>query len=229
MKSPIIVALDLDSDMALELAKKLNPLECQLKVGSQLFTQKGPEIIKQLRDLDFKVFLDLKFHDIPNTVKSAIASSAELDLWMVNVHSLGGGKMLESSVSALKDSVERPLLIGVTVLTSQDQKTLEQVGFNLNLQDQVIMLAKLCKEKGLDGVVCSPLEISLLRKNIGKDFLLVTPGIRSYASSSNDQIRTSDPLSAINDGADYIVIGREVTLSKDPAGKVSEIIEKISL
>ena len=179
MKSPIIVALDMESKRALELAKKLNPQECKVKVGSQLFTADGPIIIEKLNELGFDIFLDLKFHDIPNTVKKAVEVAIKMGVWMLNVHSLGGKEMLRAAYEVVEKVSIKPLLVGVTVLTSLNDKSLKEVGLGLNTEDQVLLLAELCQAEGLNGVVCSANELSVLRKHLEEDFLLVTPGIRS--------------------------------------------------
>lgn len=228
MPSPIIIALDLDFKDSLNLARKLDPNKCKLKVGSQLFTSSGPKVVTILKDLGFEIFLDLKFHDIPNTVSSSVLSSIELGVWMVNVHASGGEEMLEAAVSVLKKVEKRPLLIGVTLLTSLDQISIEKIGIKINLKDQVIRLTKMCKEKGLDGVVCSPQEISDLRKEIGKDFLLVTPGIRTNSNLVHDQKRTATPKEAIENGANYIILGRDVLQSINPSKEVEKIYKEIS-
>tara|TARA_B100001013_G_C24602895_1_gene439698 strand:+ start:825 stop:1511 length:687 start_codon:yes stop_codon:yes gene_type:complete len=227
MLSPLIVALDLDLKDALILVDKLDPRDCRLKVGSQLFTANGPEVIGVLKDRGFEIFLDLKFHDIPNTVSKALTSSIKHGVWMINVHASGGKKMLEAASLAVSEAKLKPILVGVTLLTSLDRVATREIGFKLNLEEQVIKLARLCKEKGLDGVVCSPKEITLLREEMGNDFLLVCPGIRS-CSASNDQRRTASPASALKDGANYIVLGREVTLDKNPSKKLKHILESIS-
>ena len=227
MSSPIIVALDMGPKSALELVNELDPNECKVKVGSQLFTSGGPEIIKKLKDSGFDIFLDLKFHDIPNTVKKAIEASMELGVWMLNVHALGSKEMLRTASQVIKQSSIKPFLIGVTVLTSLDDKSLKLVGFNKFAEDQVLLLAELCKQEGLDGVVCSPKEVSILRKKLGDDFLLVTPGIRSNEMNKGDQKRTSSVELALQNGANYVVIGREITLDADPKGKLRQILETV--
>ena len=179
MGSPLIVALDMDQKSALDLANKIDPQDCKVKVGSQLFTTSGPKVVKELKNLGFEIFLDLKFHDIPNTVKKAIEMAIEMGIWMINVHSLGGREMLKAAYEAKETASIKPLLIGVTILTSLDNNSIKQVGLELSVEEQVLLLANLCKEEGLDGVVCSPNELTLLRKNVDEDFLLVTPGIRS--------------------------------------------------
>ena len=227
MGSPIIVALDLDQKSALELAKKINPQDCKVKVGSQLFTSSGPKVIRELKNLGFEIFLDLKFHDIPNTVRKAVETAIEMGVWMLNVHSLGGKEMLKAAYDAKETASIKPILIGVTMLTSLDNKSIKQVGLELNIEDQVLLLADLCQEEGLEGVVCSPNELVLLREKVNKDFLLVTPGIRSLGVENDDQIRTSTVSEAIRRGADYVVIGREITTDIDPNKKIQKILETV--
>ena len=227
MKSPIIVALDMESERALELAKKLNPQECKVKVGSQLFTADGPIIIEKLNELGFDIFLDLKFHDIPNTVKKAVEAVIRRGVWMLNVHSLGGKEMLRAAYEVVEKASIKPLLVGVTVLTSLNDKALKEVGLGLNTEDQVLLLAELCQAEGLNGVVCSANELSILRKYLDKDFLLVTPGIRSRELEKDDQKRISTASEAISNGADYIVIGREISNEIDPSKKIRQILETV--
>ena len=227
MKSPIIVALDMESKRALELAKKLNPQECKVKVGSQLFTADGPIIIDKLNELGFDIFLDLKFHDIPNTVKKAVEVAIKMGVWMLNVHSLGGKEMLRAAYEVVEKVSIKPLLVGVTVLTSLNDKSLKEVGLGLNTEDQVLLLAELCQTEGLNGVVCSANELSVLRKHLEEDFLLVTPGIRSSELEKDDQKRTSTASEAISSGADYIVIGREISNDVNPRRKIRQILETV--
>ena len=227
MKSPIIVALDMESKRALELAKKLNPQECKVKVGSQLFTADGPIIIDKLNELGFDIFLDLKFHDIPNTVKKAVEVAIKMGVWMLNVHSLGGKEMLRAACEVVEKASIKPLLVGVTVLTSLNDKSLKEVGLGLNTEDQVLLLAELCQTEGLNGVVCSANELSVLRKHLEEDFLLVTPGIRSSGQENDDQKRISTASEAISNGADYIVIGREISNEIDPSEKIRQILETV--
>ena len=227
MKSPIIVALDMESERALELAKKLNPQECKVKVGSQLFTADGPIIIEKLNELGFDIFLDLKFHDIPNTVKKAVEEVIKMGVWMLNVHSLGGKEMLRAAYEVVEKASIKPLLVGVTVLTSLNDKALKEVGLGLNTEDQVLLLAELCQAEGLNGVVCSANELSILRKYLDKDFLLVTPGIRSSGIEKDDQKRTSTAALAIKNGANFVVIGREITMDIDPRRKLRQILETV--
>ena len=227
MISPIIVALDMDMKSALELVEKIDPADCKVKVGSQLFTTSGPAVIKKLNDLGFDVFLDLKFHDIPNTVRKSVETAVRMGVWMLNVHSLGGKEMLSAAHEVIEKATIKPLLLGVTILTSLNDEALKQVGLKLSSQDQVLLLAKLCQQAGLDGVVCSPNELSALREHLGKDFLLVTPGIRSLDLEKHDQKRTATASEAITNGADYIVIGREITNDIDPSKKIKQILEKV--
>ena len=227
MKSPIIVALDMESERALELARKLNPQECKVKVGSQLFTADGPIIIEKLNELGFDIFLDLKFHDIPNTVKKAVEVAIKMGVWMLNVHSLGGKEMLRAAYEVVEKASIKPLLVGVTVLTSLNDKALKEVGLGLNTEDQVLLLAELCQTEGLNGVVCSANELSVLRKHLEEDFLLVTPGIRSSGLENDDQKRISTASEAISNGADYIVIGREISNEIDPSEKIRQILETV--
>ena len=227
MDSPIIVALDMDHKSALELVNKIDPQDCKVKVGSQLFTANGPKVIKELKDLGFEIFLDLKFHDIPNTVRKAVETAIEMGVWMLNVHSLGGKEMLKAAYEAKEAASFKPILIGVTMLTSLDNKSIKQVGIDLNIKDQVLLLTDLCKEEGLDGVVCSPDELVILRENVNENFLLVTPGIRSSKAENHDQKRISTVTEAIKRGANYVVIGREITTDADPNKKIKKILEKV--
>jgi len=227
MGSPIIVALDVDQKSALELARKIDPQDCKVKVGSQLFTASGPKVIQELKNLGFDIFLDLKFHDIPNTVRKAVETATQMGIWMLNVHSLGGREMLKAAYEAKETASIKPILIGVTMLTSLDNKSIKQVGLEMNIEDQVLLLADLCQEEGLEGVVCSPNELVLLREKVNKDFLLVTPGIRSLKVENDDQKRTSTVSEAIEKGADYVVIGREITTDKDPNEKIRKILETV--
>ena len=217
----------MESKRALELAKKLNPQECKVKVGSQLFTAEGPMIIEKLNELGFDIFLDLKFHDIPNTVKKAVEVAIKMGVWMLNVHSLGGKEMLRAAYEVVEKVSIKPLLVGVTVLTSLNDKSLKEVGLGLNTEDQVLLLAELCQTEGLNGVVCSANELSVLRKHLEEDFLLVTPGIRSSGQESDDQKRISTASEAISNGADYIVIGREISNEIDPSEKIRQILETV--
>ena len=227
MENKIIIPLDLDQLDALNLAKELDPRKCRLKVGSQLFTSSGPKLIKDLKSLGFDVFLDLKFHDIPNTVYEAIKSAADLGVWMINVHASGGRAMLEASKKAIEGFDEPPLLIAVTVLTSLSEENLNEIGLK-DLSKQVLTLAELSNECELNGVVCASTDVKAIKNKIGKDFIAVTPGIRPNDSIVNDQTRISTPLEAIKNGSDYLVIGRPITKSNDPRSALERIIQEIS-
>tara|TARA_Y100001970_G_scaffold287736_1_gene413114 strand:+ start:3104 stop:3778 length:675 start_codon:yes stop_codon:yes gene_type:complete len=223
--SKIIIALDLDRKRALELAKELDPSLCKLKVGSELFTSSGPEIIEELKKLGFDIFLDLKFHDIPNTVASAVKVACNLGIWMTNVHASGGKQMMMSAVQALNKDI-RPILIGVTVLTSIGK--IEAKNININtIEDHALSLAVLAKDSGLDGVVCSPKEVKKIKEICGKDFIAVTPGIR-LGNSEDDQNRVSSPKQAIQNGSDFLVIGRPITKSNQPLKTLDSIIKGLN-
>ncbi len=213
----IIVALDFSSSKeALGLADQLDPSRCRLKIGKELFTRVGPDIIEKLQGKGFEIFLDLKFHDIPNTTAAACAAAAELGVWMVNVHAMGGRRMMEAAREAIDKSSHRPLLIGVTVLTSIGLSDLNEIGISTDPADQVMRLAKLSHDAGMDGLVCSAQETPILRQEFGSDFVLVTPGIRPTGSDVGDQKRTMTPLEAIHSGASFLVIGRPINQAKCP-------------
>ena len=215
--SKIIVALDYaNATSALNLAAKLDPNLCKLKVGKELFTAAGPTLIEQLVKKQFKVFLDLKFHDIPTTVAKACQTASNLGVWMLNVHACGGAAMMQAALEGVNKSNHQPFLIAVTVLTSMDQSTLTSVGVSQKLDQQVLNLAKLSQLSGLHGVVCSGLEARLLKQNLPNDFLLVTPGIRPSTANLDDQNRVLTPSQALNMGASYLVIGRPITQAADP-------------
>ena len=215
--SKIIVALDYaNATSALNLAAKLDPNLCKLKVGKELFTAAGPTLIEQLVKKQFKVFLDLKFHDIPTTVAKACQAASNLGVWMLNVHACGGAAMMQAALEGVNKSNHQPFLIAVTVLTSMDQSTLTSVGVSQKLDQQVLNLAKLSQLSGLHGVVCSGLEARLLKQNLPNDFLLVTPGIRPSTANLDDQNRVLTPSQALNMGASYLVIGRPITQAADP-------------
>ena len=227
----IVVALDFDQKYTAEaFVDKLDPQLCRLKVGKEMFTHFGPSFVTSLVKQNFDVFLDLKFHDIPNTVAKACQAAADLGVWMVNVHASGGPKMMEYARESLdKYTTNKPLLIAVTVLTSMDQQQLAAIGINSTPEEQVLKLAKLTHDCGLDGVVCSAQESTLLKTNIAKDFQLVTPGIRPEGSNKGDQIRVMTPKQAIQAGSDYLVIGRPITQSADPLATLIEINNSIIL
>ncbi|MCG7547615.1 orotidine-5'-phosphate decarboxylase [Pseudoalteromonas sp. Of7M-16] len=221
----VLIALDYDDEnAALAFVSQLSPNECRLKVGKEMFTYFGPQFVKKLVDLGFDVFLDLKFHDIPNTVAKAVTAAAELGVWMVNVHASGGTEMMSKAKEALNIYGEKaPLLIAVTVLTSMDQAQLDKLGIDKTPQEQVLYLAKLAKESGLDGVVCSAQEAESLKAELGNEFKLVTPGIRPAGSDAGDQKRIMTPAKAIAAGSDYLVIGRPITKAENPAQALREI------
>lgn len=224
MSSPIVVALDFPSEaQALELASRLNPQQCRLKVGKELFTRSGPKVVEGLHALGFEVFLDLKFHDIPNTTAMAVKAAAEMGVWMVNVHCSGGLKMMQACREVLEQQNHQPLLIGVTVLTSMEQSDLVGIGLDVTPAQQVARLAGLAEQAGLDGLVCSAQEASLLKQQwpAGQ---LVTPGIRPAGSAKDDQKRILTPAQAMQAGSNYLVIGRPITQAADPAQALSDIL-----
>lgn len=228
-KNRVIVSLDFpDGKPALELCEKLDPASCKLKIGKQLFTREGPALVEKLIASGFDIFLDLKYHDIPNTVASACRAAADLGVWMLNVHASGGRNMMETAVEALDKSTHKPLLIAVTVLTSMSQEDLTELGINRTVDDQVMLLASLAKESGLNGVVCSAKEASGLKAELGQSFCLVTPGIRPANSSSDDQKRIMTPAEAIDAGSHYLVIGRPITKAEDPLAALESINASIS-
>lgn len=221
----VIVALDYDNQAdALAFVDRIDPSSCRLKVGKEMFTLFGPDFVKELHKRGFSVFLDLKFHDIPNTCSKAVRAAAELGVWMVNVHASGGERMMTASREILEPyGKDRPLLIGVTVLTSMEQSDLAGIGLNIAPQEQVIRLANLTKNSGLDGVVCSAQESSMLKSELGKEFKLVTPGIRPAGAAVGDQKRVMTPVDAIQAGSDYLVIGRPITQAAEPAAVLADI------
>ena len=226
--SPIIVALDFPNEKeALALVSKLEPGRCRLKVGKELFTRSGPELVKILVKQNFDVFLDLKFHDIPNTVARACQAGADLGVWMINVHAMGGRKMLEAAREALPSTDTK--LIAVTVLTSMGAEDLKEIGLNHSPAEQVKHLATLTHDCGLDGVVCSPQEIALLRKDLDKSFELVTPGIRPEWSVTGDQKRIMTPAQAVDAGSNYLVIGRPITQAEDPMVALEKIETELGI
>ncbi|MFM2407822.1 MAG: orotidine 5-phosphate decarboxylase [Pseudomonadota bacterium] len=213
----IIIALDYASAApAVALAERLDPAACRLKVGKELFTAEGPQVIEKLMQRGFEIFLDLKFHDIPNTTAHACKAAAELGVWMVNVHALGGRKMLTAAADAIAHCSRPPKLIAVTLLTSMAAKDLADIGIAESPAQMVLRLATLTRDCGLDGVVCSAQEATLLRAAFGKDFVLVTPGIRPATASLDDQSRVMTPHAALAAGASYLVIGRPITQAADP-------------
>jgi orotidine-5'-phosphate decarboxylase len=224
----IIVALDYPSaDQAFALADQLDPQRCRLKVGKELFTRSGPEVVKRLNDNGFDIFLDLKYHDIPNTVARACSAAAELGVWMMNVHALGGSAMMQAAKTEVGNDSDSPLLIAVTLLTSMDQQTFNQLGLAGSIKDTVLRLAKMTEESGLDGVVCSAQEAPVLREQCSNNFQLITPGIRPAQSDQGDQHRTMTPAEALAAGSSYLVIGRPITAAADPMQALADIEQSI--
>lgn len=230
-QSPIIVALDYPNRLQAEaMADRLDPALCRVKVGKELFTRAGPELVRWLNDRGFEVFLDLKFHDIPNTVAGAVAASADLGVWMVNVHAGGGPRMMAAAREALKSfGTAAPLLTAVTVLTSMDAQQLAATGIDVPPAQQVMRLAKLAQASGMDGVVCSAEEAAALRVALGAQFALVTPGIRPEGSAGDDQTRIATPAAALAAGSNYLVIGRPITASADPLQSLNAIARSIGV
>ena len=227
-QSPIIVALDFQySEQAIEVADQLDPEKCRLKVGKELFTREGPQILRSLHDRGFEVFLDLKFHDIPNTVAKACSVAADLGVWMVNVHATGGRRMMEAARKAVEQAGSGTLLIAVTVLTSMEQSDLAEVGLDIDPLEQVKRLARLTQDCGLHGVVCSAQEAPVLKPALGKEFKLVTPGIRPAGSAAGDQRRIMTPPEALSAGVDYMVIGRPVAQSSSPRKALQDILDTL--
>ncbi len=222
--SPVIVALDFpDQDSALALVDQLQPSLCRLKVGKELFTRLGPAFVETLVGKGFDVFLDLKFHDIPNTVAAACEAAADLGVWMMNVHASGGRRMMEAAMERLATKSHRPLLIAVTILTSLGEEDIHEIGFQGTPADNVLRLAALAESAGLDGVVCSPLEAAAIRARTRSDFQLVTPGVRPATASLDDQKRVMTPADAMQAGSSYLVIGRPVTAAADPLQALRDI------
>jgi orotidine-5'-phosphate decarboxylase len=223
------VALDYpDAESALQLVRRLDSSQCRLKVGKELFTAAGPDFVRRLVDLGFEVFLDLKFHDIPSTVAKACGAAARLGVWMMNVHALGGERMLTAARAALSGLTRSPLLIAVTILTSMDESDLRTIGLGGAPGDHVIRLATLAHDCGLDGVVCSSRETRELRTRLGSSFRLVTPGIRPSGSQMDDQRRVMTPADAVRNGSTYLVIGRPITQADDPLGTLLTINEELA-
>jgi len=228
--SRIIIALDYaETRLALDMAARLSPERCRLKVGKELFTRGGPQLVESLRSQGFEIFLDLKFHDIPNTVAGACRAAADLGVWMVNVHALGGLRMMEAAREALSEFSAPPRLIAVTILTSLNESDLRGVGLSGDPAENVTRLAALTQQAGLDGVVCSPNEAALIRQQAGNTFCLVTPGIRPIGSDKGDQSRITTPRDAIRLGANYLVIGRPITASADPMDALERIENELKL
>lgn len=227
--SRIIVPLDFNTaEQAVQLVEKLQPDLCRLKVGKELFTKAGPDLVEKFIAQGFDIFLDLKFHDIPTTVAKACAVAADLGVWMVNVHASGGSEMMSLAREEIEKKSHSPLLIGVTILTSMNQETLGELGIQCSVEEQVLRLAQLTSDAGLDGVVCSAHEVKMLRDNLDREFKLVTPGIRPGGSNKDDQKRVMTPGQAIHAGSNYLVIGRPITQAADPIQALKDISEEIS-
>ena len=230
MENKIIVALDFNSSsQAVEFVDTLDPKLCRLKIGKELFTAAGPNLVETMIKKEFDVFLDLKFHDIPNTVANAVKVAADLGVWMLNVHISGGSTMMKSAKDAiLSHGGCKPILIGVTVLTSISSTELSEIGIKNDLKDQVVQLAKLAYQSGLDGVVCSAEEAKLLRNSMPADFILVTPGIRREQDAAGDQKRVITPSQAIRNGSDYLVVGRPITQAASPSAALAAFNSEIA-
>jgi len=228
---PIVVALDFDDkNAALQLIDQLDPQMCRLKVGKEMFTLFGPELVRDIHSRDFDLFLDLKFHDIPNTVAKAVTAAAELGVWMTNIHATGGLAMMQAAKMALTPyGKDAPLLIAVTVLTSMSDEDLKLIGIDVPAFEHVQRLARLTKQAGLDGVVCSAHEAQLLKSSLGEDFKLVTPGIRPVGADKGDQHRIMTPPQAIEAGSDYLVIGRPITKADDPLAALTAIHQSLNI
>ncbi|WP_281557250.1 orotidine-5'-phosphate decarboxylase [Thalassomonas sp. RHCl1] len=226
----VLVALDFDNKaQALSFVDKIDSNDCRLKVGKEMFTYFGPEFVRELVDKGFDVFLDLKFHDIPNTVAKAVAAAADLGVWMVNVHASGGKEMMVKAKEALVPYGDKaPLLIAVTVLTSMGGEDLQGIGIDVSPEEQVMRLAGLTKECGLDGVVCSAWEAEKLKAAFGQEFKLITPGIRPAGAASNDQKRIMTPEQAVAAGVDYLVVGRPITKAADPHQVLLDINQSLN-
>ena len=230
MTTPVVVALDCAAAApAVALAERLSPQLCRLKVGKELFTRCGPQLVETLQQRGFEVFLDLKFHDIPNTVAGAVRAAAELGVWMINVHAGGGRRMMEAASRTLQSFSTRPLLIGVTVLTSMSDEDLQELGYGESARQRVSRLAQLAAASGLDGVVCSAMEAADLRQERGEGFCLVTPGIRLAGDAAGDQRRVVTPADALALGSDYLVIGRSVTAADDPLAALQRVHAELGL
>ena len=230
VKSPVIVALDYpDAAGALALADQLSPADCRLKIGKELFTATGPSIVRAVQERGFELFLDLKFHDIPNTVASAVATAADLGVWMVNVHASGGRRMMTAAAEKLQQGKYATKLIAVTVLTSMERSDLAEIGLDVDPLQQVLRLASLTADCGLDGVVCSAQEAAALREALGENFQLVTPGIRPASSDAGDQRRVMTPEQAKTAGVSYMVIGRPITQAADPASALRAINQSLGV
>lgn len=234
IRNPLVVALDVDSaDHALSLVERLRGVAGMFKVGKQLFTAAGPDVVRKIIAMGERVFLDLKFHDIPNTVAMAGVEASRLGVSVFNVHAMGGSKMMQATTKVVTETTEReriarPLILGVTVLTSHTQDSLKEVGIEREMKDEVVSLARLCEASGLDGVVASPLEIAPIRNAIkNPGFIILTPGVRPTGAALDDQSRVMAPAEAICAGANFLVIGRPITAADDPVAAARKILEEI--
>lgn len=228
MQSPIIVALDYPQPKpALQLLERLDPKLCRVKVGKEMFTRMGPAFVEACMNKGFDVFLDLKFHDIPNTVAGACRAGADLGVWMMNVHASGGRRMMQAAREAVDKSSTQTLLIAVTILTSLSEEELLEIGYAGSAADNVGRLAMLAQSSGMHGVVCSPLEAHQLRTAMGEDFLLVTPGVRPAGSEVADQRRVMTPHDALSSGSSYLVVGRPITAAADPLKALQQIVDSL--
>ncbi len=226
--SPLIVALDFPSEeAALALLERLDPALCRVKIGKELFTRCGPRLVEGVVARGFEVFLDLKYHDIPNTVAAACDAAADLGVWMMNLHASGGRRMMEAAAERLARRGSRPLLIAVTILTSLGEEDLAEIGFHGGPAENVSRLARLSRDAGLDGVVCSPLEAAMLRADLGEGFRLITPGVRPGGAAVGDQKRVMTPRDALAAGASYLVIGRPITAAPEPLAALRAILDGI--
>jgi orotidine-5'-phosphate decarboxylase len=223
------VALDYPrEDAAWALIEQLDAGMCRLKIGKEMFTRLGPAFVERVIGRGFDVFLDLKYHDIPNTVAAACEAAADLGVWMMNVHASGGRRMMETAMDRLAQRAQRPLLIAVTILTSLSQEELAEIGYRGSAEENVLRLAGLARDSGLDGVVCSPREAAPLRERVGGDFLLVTPGVRPASASLDDQTRVMTPADAMRAGSSYLVVGRPITGAADPLAALQAINAEIA-
>lgn len=232
-KDKLIVALDFDSEKkALKLVEKLKNDVRFFKVGLELFSSCGSRVVEKIMETGSEVFLDLKFHDIPNTVLKAATAATRLEAYMFNVHALGGYDMMKATARAVENEadrlgIRRPKVLAVTILTSMNDEALKNIGINVNMKKEVLKLAKMAKLAGLDGVVASPVEAKSIREELGKDFLVVTPGVRPKTAALNDQKRVTTPRDAIKNGANFIVVGRPITEASDPLGAARNILKEI--
>ena len=225
----VIVALDFPATApAIDLLARIDPRQCRVKIGKEMFTRAGPGFVEAVAARGFEIFLDLKYHDIPNTVAAACAAAADMGVWMLNVHASGGRRMMNAAVERLAGLRERPLLIAVTILTSLGQEDIAEIGYAGTPADNVMRLAALAERSGLDGVVCSPLEVAALRAQSGSEFRLVTPGVRPAGATADDQRRVMTPGDAMRAGASYLVVGRPITAASDPLASLAAINAEVA-